>query len=480
MAIVYRSDRPGDSENDLTPAEIDGNFRDLDTRVNEIKTKAIAEGALSSGDVVVLRSDGTINIATNRAEGIGAETAVVSSVRFTSTIYYPPTNKIIVVYSDYSSYIATAIVGTVSGATISFGDPIAFGTDQSNSNKGLAYDIDNDKIIILYRDGYSFGRVITGTVSGTTIIFDASVLIASNEIGNLSAAYDPDAGNTIIVYEESNTAFARICTVGESSLSVSGATSLGLTFLYGLNIRYHSFSQFILTYEYQTSAHVAVVTVDGTNVVLNTPTEFSDVGIGAFNTIYDKINSKLVITYDNYAVLGTVTGVDITLGTPITYYASTVYNMQLAQDLSDGKIVIMYQLSDNTVSVVAGTISGDSISFAPPTVVSSVISSNIDICYFPTDKFLLFYTLSNNCKVVLYQFELRDADNWIGIAAADYAIGEEASFYAIGAIADNQVGLIANKTYYLTDDGLLTTVDNGRKVGRALSETSLLITNSGV
>lgn len=70
-----------------------------------------------------------------------------------------------------------------------------------------------------------------------------------------------------------------------------------------------------------------------------------------------------------------------------------------------------------------------------------------------------------------------DADDWLGIVDVVVADGEDAPILLKGQVSEDQFGLVVDATYYVDDDGSLTTSSaGGRKIGRALSSTKLLIT----
>jgi hypothetical protein len=66
----------------------------------------------------------------------------------------------------------------------------------------------------------------------------------------------------------------------------------------------------------------------------------------------------------------------------------------------------------------------------------------------------------------------------VGIATNTASTGESVKVAMLGAVATNQSGLNTGKTYYLDASGSLTTSSSatGYKIGKALSATSLLIT----
>ncbi|MGA1772345.1 MAG: threonine synthase, partial [Flavobacteriaceae bacterium] len=79
-------------------------------------------------------------------------------------------NKVVIAYRDIgnSSY-GTAVVGTVSGTSISFGSPVVFESSDSR-DVDITFDSTNNKVVIAYRDTLSShsGTGIVGTVSGTS------------------------------------------------------------------------------------------------------------------------------------------------------------------------------------------------------------------------------------------------------------------------------------------------------------------------
>ena len=85
--------------------------------------------------------------------------------------YDSANNKVVVAYSDVgNSYDGKAVVGTVSGTSISFGSTNTFYDDQVFSI-GLSFDSNASKIH-LFHDGHTTlgtAKTIEGTVSGNPI-----------------------------------------------------------------------------------------------------------------------------------------------------------------------------------------------------------------------------------------------------------------------------------------------------------------------
>ena len=80
---------------------------------------------------------------------------------------------------DDSNY-GKAVVGTVSGSTITFGSPVTFASASLMPLRSV-YDSSNEKVVIVFQDGAnsSYGTAIVGTVSGTSISFGSESVFES-------------------------------------------------------------------------------------------------------------------------------------------------------------------------------------------------------------------------------------------------------------------------------------------------------------
>ena len=160
---------------------------------------------------------------------------------------------------DNSRY-GTAVVGTVSGTSISFGSPTVF---QSSTTEyiGVAYDSSNQKIVISYADatGLNYGKAIVGTVSGTSISFGSSTTFLTDQAAYISAVYDSNAQKVVIVYR-------------------TGGTNYGTAI---------------------------VGTVSGTSISFGSPSTFSSENSTVIAATYDSSNQKVVIAYRDPCLLYT-------------------------------------------------------------------------------------------------------------------------------------------------------------------------------
>ena len=88
-----------------------------------------ASGAISSGQTVILNSNGTVSVVAAVSESVSSQssyTTTASAEQNTAT-YDSTNNRLVVIYKDGSDGDSgKAVVGTVSGSSISFGTPVQF------------------------------------------------------------------------------------------------------------------------------------------------------------------------------------------------------------------------------------------------------------------------------------------------------------------------------------------------------------------
>ncbi|RLF42791.1 MAG: hypothetical protein DRN18_01730 [Thermoplasmata archaeon] len=134
----------------------------------------------SSKFVVVYRDCGNNNYGTAIIGTVSGTTITFDSeyVFNTGTTIYTSVTKLtydkfVVAYRDYdNSNNGTAVVGEVSGSTITFGNEYVFNPAYTESISVSA--LTSEKFVIAYKDGGNnyYGTAITGTVTGNTLSFD--------------------------------------------------------------------------------------------------------------------------------------------------------------------------------------------------------------------------------------------------------------------------------------------------------------------
>ena len=185
-----------------------------------------ASGAISSGQAVVLNSDGTVGTI-----GVGSETVVAAvGSSLNNAVFDSTNNKVVVVYQDASNSDAgTAAVGTISGASISFGTPAVFESGAVQADIAAIFDSSSGKVVIAYKDGGNsgYGTAVVGTVSGTSISFGTPVVFETASCDAVGGTFDSTNNKVVLCYRDGGNSSYGTAIVGTvSGTSISFGTAV--------------------------------------------------------------------------------------------------------------------------------------------------------------------------------------------------------------------------------------------------------------
>jgi hypothetical protein len=195
---------------------------------------AVASGTLTNGTPVVVNSDGTVSVVSGNDAGSGtAEVFESDYVTYTAAAYDVNAQKVVVAYQDNNGGTGNAVVGTITGTSISFGTPVVF-ENATTTYVAIAYDANAQKVVIAYRDGgnSNSGTAIVGTVSGTSISFGSPTVFESVNSTYIKIAYDSTSQKVIISYRDngnSDYGTAIVGTVSGTSISFGSAAVFDTT-----------------------------------------------------------------------------------------------------------------------------------------------------------------------------------------------------------------------------------------------------------
>jgi|DEB0MinimDraft_6_1074348.scaffolds.fasta_scaffold01361_5 hypothetical protein len=443
----------------------------------------VASGTLGSGVTVALQSDGTVEAVgeTVISEAVGSSTVFETGrSSYQATVYDSSNNKIVVAYRDEGDSTGKAVVGTVSGSTISFGSPVTFRAADVQYVTA-AFDSNANKVVISYRDNgnSTYGTAIVGTVSGTSISFGTAVVFLTAATQWPTITFDSTNNKIVIAYYywtgSANQGTAIVGTVSGTSISFGAGVAMASSIPTQTGIIYDSTSKKIIV-AYRDAGNsdygTAIVgTVSGTSISFGSATVFESANVGYISLTHDYTSNKVVISYNDVAnssygtaIVGTVSGTSISFGTAVvfesasTQYTSCVYFPQ-------GNVnVIAYRDQGNSYygTVITGTVSGTSISFGAPTVFKTTQSDYISMALDSTNnKMLIAYTndATPSGESVVYQpaYTTTNSADFIGIT--DQAIADTATGAVIvqGGVSEKLSGLTVGADYYVQDDGTLNT-----------------------
>jgi len=466
------------------------------------QVRAIASGALTDGKAVIVNADGTVSVVSGSSASLGSEAVFESAaVNYTNATFDSNSNKVVVAYNDAdNSFSGTAVVGTVSGSSITFGTPVVFNSGES-AWVSIAFDSNSNKVVIAYSDAGNsqYGTAIVGTVSGTSISFGSEVVFNSASSRRMDMGFDTNSNKIVI-------AFADV-PAGEDGTAIVGTVS-GTSISFGSKQAFHSdqieypavafdsnSNKVVIAYSaYDGGDKMSAVvgTVSGTSISFGSTASILSGTYGIHNgATFDSNSNKVVITFRHQgssshgtAVVGTVSGTDITFGSAVVFNAATTNYPAPQFDSNSNKVVVSYLNSDtNVASIVAGTVSGTSISFGSATAFNTGTTNYIKNTFDSnSNKVVTVYRDNGNSNYGTAIAFAPDSttltsENFIGFSDGAFADTQSAVINTANTIDRNQTSLTAGQTYFVTTAGALSTTAGSPSVtaGTAISSTELIV-----
>ena len=440
----------------------------------------VASGTLSSGQTVILNSDGTVSAVAESTQtaSVGTATQVTANLtEWPSLVYDASSGKVVFTYIDTNnSNYPYAAVGTISGTSISFGTPVVI-FSHSVEYLNTAYDSANEKIIVVYRNGANnYGNAQVGTVSGTSISFGSDYTFSGAAIGTgIGIAYDSSNSKFVVNYSatsNSDRGTAIVGTVSGTSITYGSATTYDTEFCNWFGLTYDSANQKVVAINRGGADIRAYVgTVSGTSISFGTATAVNSGQLGEFNAIgYDVQSGKVVAAYEDRgnsyygtARIGTVSGTSISFGTPVVFRTANTGNAYfvVGYDASVGRTNIFFRIyspSDQGL-VATGTVSGTSITFDSNFTVASD-NRYTGAAYDSVNKKWGYYVrpAANDLDGVVFTTAgtITNSSSFIGIT--DQAIADTATGAVIvqGGVSEKLSGLTVGADYYVQADGSLS------------------------
>ena len=419
--------------------------------------------------------------------------------------YDSANQKVVIAFRDFgnSSY-GTARVGTVDNSdnSISFGTAVVYESATTIDN-AVAYDVNAGKIVITYKDhsNSQYGTAIVGTVSGTSISFGTPVVFRSATTGDNHNVYDSTAQKVVCIYDDdSSNLYAIVGTVSGTSISFGSQETVHNNGAYGVcDLAYDSANDKTVVFYTDNGdgqkGKAKVGTVSGTSISFGSAAVFQNSSMLRISAAYDSSAGKVVVAYADSAdsnkgkaAVGTVSGTSISFGTAVQYEAGQVSQpTKTVYDASSGKIVIAYQDTSNSSygTVITGTVSGTSISFDTALVFEDSSSRAFASAYDANaERTAIFYEDSGDSakgKAVVFQAANTatnvTTENYIGITDRAYTDGQDVTVAVVGCIDRNQTGLTAGQQYFVQKDGTLalTAASPSVLAGTAISATELVV-----
>jgi hypothetical protein len=455
----------------------------------------VASGTLSSGQTVVLNSNGTVSTPSSQSASLSSPAAINTDViKRSDSTYDSSENRTIVAFKNDSPNTLSVVAGEMSGSSITWGTEVSSGSSFDANQVSIATN-NNGTFAVIYTNSSVSNRlfVVIGTLSGSSITLGTPVQVTTN--GPLGAiTYDSIANKFLIVYHNASIyGTAVVC-------SVSGTTpTLGTPVVYRSSTSlyptccYDSQNGKIAIFGYidTSSSYGFAGTISGTSFSVGAQATLSKGIYSAFNflpkCVFDTSSNTSIFVFSSdgdsnkgFAATGTISGTSLSFGTAIQFTIGdeTGYSPAVTHDAAANKIVVAYDVGDGNVGKYAvGTVSGGSISFDTPIQFESTQEFSNSLSYDTTNTKVVFTYIDegggDDLKYVVLANAYSTYTRFIGITDAAISDTASGSVTIKGGISTNVTGLTANSTYYVQTNGTLSTTTSTVLAGKALSSTSI-------
>ena len=464
-----------------------------------------ASGALSNGDMVVLNSDGTVSAVSESS----VSASVGSSTTFNSggsdimgCVYDTANDKVVIAYKDAgNSNYGTAIVGTVSGNSITFGTEVVFATENTGDRSAVTFDEGQGKVLIAFADASNNVAAIVGTVSGTSISFGSKATIVSNGSDRVDMVYDSTAGKSILAFQntsQSNNTYVYALTISGTSVSAGSAANVTDT-LDTVSMAFDpTAGKAVLFYKNSDNSNyptVRKISVSGTTPSFESAVVVKSSASGETGVAYEATSDTLFFAWENasggegLAVAAAAGGATVTgLGSEVQFVSSAPADLYAFENSTASKVGVVYEFASSPFDgrFRYASISGTTITFDTETSFSPGRIKLPHVAHDPdTGKNIAAYRDDSNSNEYgdytvfnpAYTSQNLTATNFIGVSAGAYSDTATATIQLIGAVDDAQSSLTIGSKYYVQTDGTLSTTADTPSVlaGTAISATEIII-----
>ena len=477
---------------------------------------ATASGALANGDLVVLRSDGKVEVVSGGKQELGSVSLFADSNGFAEACFDSTNNKVVVIWLDADdANDVYAISGSVNGTSITWDTAVEIGAVNCITS-AIAFDPVQGKALAVWgTTAGGYARSID--CSGSTPVLGTTLTWNTPDTDGIQVSYDTTAGKFLVGYQDeiaSNNDQAHVISL---TMASNGTVTAGTAVLVDNDSAGKSVH---VVYDPDTNRHLVANTHDTTVVNFQVAQMASDgvitLGTDIETPGFEFQEGGLQMAYDtvNDVIVGV--GREMEHTSYNTLYSLTIFKAEI--DATDNSVDIY----DKRTITLHDT-HFPRIAFSPDTGRFAVLNSSNyeDSVYYRevevltkgyniTEPVLLnssrngtnyaqsiVYDTNSNCFVFIERDSARNGgtgfdlggtvykpntsnmtgENFVGISDGAYADGETATITVAGGTDDAQSGLTPGKKYYVQGDNTLSTTPDyyNEYAGIALSATELLV-----
>lgn len=346
----------------------------------------------------------------------GAAAVFSSSSEFLNKVALLTTNTVINVYQDSAnSSFGTAVVGTISGTTITWGTPVVFSSSHAISAPLSVVALSATQAIVCYRDNTDFdrGKAVILDVSGTTITANSILTFTSNSLDYISVTM-LTATSALVVWDDYSSVLSRAMV-----LSVSGSTitaNTAFTFMASqnqwCNVSTISSTQVLVVYADSTLYGFAqVLDISGTTVSGNTSYAFtSGANTLSFLGMAQITASTFAVIYKDdgnsgfpYAQMLSVAGTIVTYGSSVqvvaTATAGSVTPYSIAKADANNVYINYRNVTDSLAKAVIATVTNNTtLTLNTPVALRNAVCRDFSSCNINANQVMNIFRDTGNAN----------------------------------------------------------------------------------
>ena len=446
--------------------------------------QANASGTLVTGATVIVNPSGTVSICGPSTGNLFSGNAVQFSANagnFTSATYHIGQQKVVVAYVNGATGNSEAVVGTVSGNSITFGTAAVF----ANISVGAitaTYANNVQKVIIAYTDQttgppYNQGKARVATVTGNAISFGNVATFFANSIYNPNVTYDYGQNRAVIAFVNQNNGNLQAIAgeVSGTDITFGPAAVFGNGYSDSVATSFYA-AQGRPVIAYATGSNTGNViacivdTFSGNTISFGTPAVFQNSQSRFISIGYDSGTEKLVlVTADGFAndagytVVASLNDTTFTVGNRVPFpNNSNTFSTAIAS-YSSGMIISYNDANANAYgsgTAVPINVVGNSLSYGTTVVFSNAYNESLASTYDSTlARVVTINRVSGVGNAYVFSANVSNnltAENFIGFSNNNYSNGNTATVQVVGAVANtSQSNLTPGQSYYVQLDGTL-------------------------
>jgi hypothetical protein len=475
----------GVNSNDKVITTDDSGNTSWDYVKNAIQEYTVKEGeTVTAGDIVQF-VDGNIQ------KGVGGQSGEASFgneivYNEASTSYISVSslsnNSFVIAYKETDNItIGSAIIGTVSGTSISWGDKYTFNNSQTDHISVLA--LTDSSFVVAYKDivNNNAGKAIVGAVAGTTISWGEEYTF--NSQANFISASRLTDNSFVVSYDSGGRGTSIIGTVTGTTINYGAPVNFNNITLRTSSVSRLSDTSFVIgfsDYSDNQRGKAIIGSVSDTTITFGNESVCND-AVTSSIPVASLDNSTFVAVYsDSYsgntygtAIVGAVSDTTISWGNEYTMNNTGIGHISISS-LSSNSFAIAYNADGNLGKNIIGSVSGTSISWGNEYTYNPATTYNTSISNFNNSSYIITYTDNSNLDYGTAVISSVLNYNSLGIAINSGTGGGSIAVVHSGVV-EGLSGLTANSKYYADDNGNLTTTETERFIGTALSTSSLII-----